>query len=261
MYLPKNLISEFVKITNDKQKEKAETTVYGKIVKNGDNVYVRLDGSDILTPVATTTDTLVGERVTVLIKNHTATVTGNITSPAARTGDVQQIGSEVNNLNEENVTIKGKLAAAESDVTDLKTNKLDTTVATATYATIENLDTTNTRIDNLQAEGTSGIWSYRKWFNGRVELFGSYTVSGVSCSNKFGSAMYRSAELTITSFPFSIYEPNLTASYESNGYGAFLWATSTTTETSPPTYYLVRAESGTIDSGKINFHVIGKWTE
>lgn len=110
-------------------------------------------------------------------------------------------------------------------------------------------------------EGTSGIWSYRKWSNGRVELWGSYTVSGVACSNQFGSAMYRSAALTITSFPFSIYQPNLTASYESNGYGAFLWATSTTTETSPPSYYLVRAESGTINSGKINFHVIGKWTE
>lgn len=647
MRLPKNLISEFVKITNDQPKEKNETTVYGRIVKNGDNVYVRLDGSDILTPVTTTTDTLAGERVTVLIKNHTATVTGNITSPAARTDDVQQIGSEVNNLNEENVTINGKLTAAEIDVTDLKANKLDTTVATATYATIENLDATNARIDELQAthgefesltasnfeavdakinnivagelevvyanidfsnigsaameyfysasglienvvvsdgtitgnlvgvtikgdliegntivaeklvikgenglyyklntdgvkieaeqtdynslngsiitaksitatkisvddlvafdatiggfsisdsslysgvkssidnttsgiylgkdgqvsigdsanflkyykddegnyklaisvggsdletavgdasktatdflsydaenglqignkssgswsgfrtqatssafnildsagsilssygaklielgksavdavvrlcggkgqieyitdpgtidsylqissdklrlksdsmtsiyssqvnesgqtekssvnvspnevyvyssdssiavnpsgialsssgditvsaasvkdsygqflsvtEGTSGIWSYRKWSNGRVELFGSYTVSGVSCSNQFGSAMYRSASLTIASFPFSIYEPNLTASYESNGYGAFLWATSTTTETSPPTYYLVRAESGTINSGKINFHVIGKWTE
>ena len=110
-------------------------------------------------------------------------------------------------------------------------------------------------------EGTSGIWSYRKWSNGRVELFGSYTVSGVSCSNQFGSAMYRSAALTIASFPFSIYEPNLTASYESDGYGAFLWATSTTTETSPPSYYLVRPESGTITSGKINFHVIGNWTE
>ena len=158
MYLPKNLISEFVKITNDQPKEKAETTVYGRIVKNGDNVYVRLDGSDILTPVTTTTDTLEGERVTVLIKNHTATVTGNITSPAARTDDVQQIGSDVNNLNEENVTINGKLAATEIDVTDLKANKLDTTVATDTYATIEDLNAANVRIDNLQATDKFSIY-------------------------------------------------------------------------------------------------------
>ena len=96
MRLPSNLISEFVKITNDRKKEPKETTVYGSIVKNGDSVYVRLDGSNVLTPVVTTTDALAGERVTVLIKNHTATVTGNITSPAARTDDVQQIGSDVN---------------------------------------------------------------------------------------------------------------------------------------------------------------------
>lgn len=247
MRLPSNLISEFVKITNDREKEPKETTVYGSIVKNGDSVYVRLDGSNVLTPVVTTTDALAGERVTVLIKNHTATVTGNITSPAARTDDVQQIGSDVNNLTEENAA--------------MKVNKLDASVADATYATIANLESTNTRIGDLEAtEGTSGIWSYRKWSNGRVELYGSYMVSGVSCSSQFGSAMYRSAALTIASFPFSVYEPNLTASYESDGYGAFLWATSTTTETSPPSYYLVRAESGTITSGKINFHVIGKWT-
>ena len=247
MRLPSNLINEFVKITNDREKEPKETTVYGSVVKNGDSVYVRLDGSNVLTPVVTTTDALAGERVTVLIKNHTATVTGNITSPAARTDDVQQIGSDVNNLTEENAV--------------MKVTKLDASVADATYATIANLESTNTRIGDLEAtEGTSGIWSYRKWSNGRVELYGSYMVSGVSCSSQFGSAMYRSAALTVPSFPFSVYEPNLTASYESDGYGAFLWATSTTTETSPPSYYLVRAESGTITSGKINFHVIGKWT-
>lgn len=246
MRLPSNLISEIVKITNDREKEPKETTVYGSIVKNGDSVYVRLDGSNVLTPVVTTTDALAGERVTVLIKNHTATVTGNITSPAARTDDVQQIGSDVNNLTEENAS--------------MKVNKLDASVADATYATIANLESTNARIGDLETtEGTSGIWNYRKWSDGRVELYGSYMVSGVSCSSQFGSAMYRSAALTIASFPFSVYEPNLTASYESDGYGAFLWATSTTTETSPPSYYLVRAESGTITSGKINFHVIGKW--
>lgn len=108
-------------------------------------------------------------------------------------------------------------------------------------------------------EGASGNWSYRKWSNGDVELWGSYTASGISCSASFGSAMYRSDALTIPAFPFSVYNAKLTASYESNGYGAMLWATSTTTETNPPSYYLIRIDNGTITSGKINFHVIGKW--
>ena len=641
MSLPSNLISEFVRITNDVEKPNTETTSYGTIVKDGDNTYVRLDGSDVLTPASTTADAQHGERVTVLIKNHTATVTGNISSPAARTGDVQQLGTEVNALSEDNIAINGKLTAAEADISSLKTDKLDAATAEITYATIENLNATDAKIDNLQAvhgefetltaknfeavdakinnivvgdleavyanidfsnigeaameyfysqsglienvvvsdgtitgnligvtikgdliegntvvadklvikgedglyyklntdgvkieaeqtdynslngsiitaksitatkisvddlvafdatiggfnitssslysgvkesidnttrgiylgkdgqvaigdssnflkyykdadgnykldislsgsdlktsvddasktatnflsydstnglqigdktggswsgfrtqttgsafnildsagatlasygaklvelgknaidaviklcggkgqieyvsddsylqiyadklrlksdsatsiystqvnssgvteksavnvtpnevyiyssnsnvttsptgvsvstdgdveitaasvkdsygdfisvvNGSSGVWSYKKWSNGDVELWGSQEISGVSCSTSFGGSMYRSDALTAIALPFSVHSPNLTASYESNGYGAMLWATSMTTESSPPSYYLIRATSGTITSGKINFHVFGKW--
>lgn len=252
MSLPSNLISEFVRITNDNKKPKTESTAYGTIVKDGSNTYVKLDGSDILTPTTTTADAQNGERVTVLIKNHTATVTGNISSPAARTGDVQQLG-------EDNIAINGKLTVAEADISSLKTDKLDAATAEITYATIENLNATDAKIDNLQVNGSSGAWSYKKWSNGDVELWGSQEISGVSCGISFGGSMYRSDALTAIAFPFSVYSPNLTASYESNGYGAMLWATSMTTESSPPSYYLIRATSGTIASGKINFHVFGKW--
>lgn len=252
MSLPNNLISEFVRITNDNEKPKTESTAYGTIVKDGSNTYVKLDGSDILTPTTTTADAQNGERVTVLIKNHTATVTGNISSPAARTGDVQQLG-------EDNIAINGKLTVAEADITSLKTDKLDAATAEVTYATIENLNATDAKIDNLQVNGSSGVWSYKKWSNGDVELWGSQEISGVSCDISFGGSMYRSDALTAIAFPFSVYSPNLTASYESNGYGAMLWATSMTTESSPPSYYLIRETSGTIASGKINFHVFGKW--
>lgn len=252
MSLPSNLISEFVRITNDNEKPKTESTAYGTIVKDGSNTYVKLDGSDILTPTTTTADAQNGERVTVLIKNHTATVTGNISSPAARTGDVQQLG-------EDNIAINGKLTVAEADISSLKTDKLDAATAEVTYATIENLNATDAKIDNLQVNGSSGVWSYKKWSNGDVELWGSQEISGVSCDISFGGSMYRSDALTAIAFPFSVYSPNLTASYESNGYGAMLWATSMTTESSPPSYYLIRETSGTIASGKINFHVFGKW--
>lgn len=108
-------------------------------------------------------------------------------------------------------------------------------------------------------KGISGNWSYRKWSNGDAELWGSYTVSGVACSTSFGNSMYRTGALTMPEFPFSVYSPILTASYESNGYGAMLWAITPTTETNPPSYYLIRIDNSSITSGKINFHVIGKW--
>ena len=81
MSLSSDLISQFVKITKDDTKKQTESTVYGTVVYDG-KPYVKIDGSDLLTPVTTTTDVQDGERVTVLIKNHTATVTGNISSPA-----------------------------------------------------------------------------------------------------------------------------------------------------------------------------------
>lgn len=646
MGLSSDLITKFVKVTQSTEKANTETTVYGTIVKDSGLTYVKLDGSDLLTPVVTTADTQNDERVTVLIKNHTATITGNITSPAARTDDVQQIGGNVDVLSEENITINGKLTAAEADISNLKTNKLDASVAEITYATITNLNATNAEIDNLEAahgefetltaqkfesmdakidslavgdlsatyanidfsnigkaameylysqsglienvvvsdgtitgnligvtikgdliegntvvadklvikgenglyyklntdgvtteaeqteynslngsiiiaksitatkinvddlvafdatiggfnissdsiysgvkesvdnttrgiylgydgqmalgdssnfmkyykdtdgnyklelsvggnnietsiddasktatnflsydstnglqigdktggvwsgfrtqttatsfnildsignvlatygaklvelgknatdaviklcggkgqieyiadegttdnylqissdklrlksdsmtslystqinesgeteksavnispsevyiyssgsnmtvtpndiaistsgditinatslrdgygqflsveEGTSGTWSYKKWSNGDIELWGTHTVSGVACSTSFATSLYRSDAITPVAFPFTIYSPNLTASYESDGYGAFLFPASAATETNPPTYYLVRNSSGTITSGKINFHVYGKWT-
>lgn len=91
MGLSSDLISQFVKATNDAAKTKTETTVYGTIVEYSGSTYVKIDGSDLLTPISTTVDVKHGERVTVMIKNHTATITGNISSPAARTDDVKEI--------------------------------------------------------------------------------------------------------------------------------------------------------------------------
>lgn len=172
MEIPKRLIREFVKVTNNSEKPKTESTVYGTVVKNGDTSYVQLDGSDILTPISTTTDIENGDRVTVLIKNHTAIISGNLTSPAARTDDVQVISgdvsvltadnvtinnrliaaeAEVNTLSADNVTINNRLIAAEADINTLSTNKLDAGTAEITYATIESLDATNVKVANLEA--------------------------------------------------------------------------------------------------------------
>ena len=107
--------------------------------------------------------------------------------------------------------------------------------------------------------GSSGIWTYSKWSDGTVDLWGVYTVSDQACTTALGS-MYRTAVFQPNSFPFTVYNPKLTASYESAGYGAMLWATTVTSTSKPPSYYLIRPTSGTIASGKIIFHVTGTWS-
>ena len=78
MGLSNDLLSQFAKITKDEKQTKKETTVYGTTVENNGKTYVKIDGSDLLTPASTTINTKNGERVTVMLKNHTATITGNV---------------------------------------------------------------------------------------------------------------------------------------------------------------------------------------
>lgn len=106
--------------------------------------------------------------------------------------------------------------------------------------------------------GSSGNWHYKKWSNGDAELWMNYAIAGWDCSNEFG-ACYRTDLITIPSFPFKVYSPSLTVSYETDGYGAIPWATSPTTVDGPPTYYLVRPTSFLIENGALVFHVLGKW--
>lgn len=144
MGLSGDLISQFVKITNDNRGTKKETTVYGTMVSYDGSMYVRLDGSELLTPISTTTDTLPGERVTVMIKNHTATVTGNISAPSARSYDVDDINDRleklsVNEIIADNVIIKEKLTAVEADIDTLKANNADITNLEADIAKLDTL--------------------------------------------------------------------------------------------------------------------------
>ena len=115
MGLSHDLISQFVKVTNDRQTVKKETIAYGTAVELDGKKYVRLDGSEMLTPVSSTADAEANERVTVLIKDHTATITGNASSPAARK---QSVDDAVDQITEVGTLVASKVStdqlAAES---------------------------------------------------------------------------------------------------------------------------------------------------
>ena len=193
MGLSHDLISQFVKVTNDRQIEKKETIAYGTAVELDGKKYVRLDGSDMLTPVSSTADAEANERVTVLIKDHTATITGNASSPAARKQSVDDVvdqiteveilvadkisaeSGRINDLVSENVTIKERLTASEGNIEKLKTDKvsakeleaqkaridsletntLTVGVADAKYAKIESLEATDGDFRNLESDYAS----------------------------------------------------------------------------------------------------------
>lgn len=150
MPLSESLKDQFAKLVNDNNtKDTADDIVYGTVKAYSDGTKaVVLDGSNIATPFETVTDAEDGDRVTVRIKNHKATITGNLSSPAARTDAVktnsEKIGEfntvlakkvdtdefdaqtgRINSLEADNVTIKEKISASEGEFSDLKTKQLE----------------------------------------------------------------------------------------------------------------------------------------
>ena len=95
MALSHEVVSQFAKLVDNQPKKDEGVTVKGTYKMIGNIEYVQLDGSDVLTPVESTVDAKTGERVQVLIKDHFATVTGNISSPAARSKDVKDLADTV----------------------------------------------------------------------------------------------------------------------------------------------------------------------
>lgn len=170
MGLSHDLISQFVKVTNDRQTAKKETIAYGTAVELDGKKYVRLDGSEMLTPVSSTADAEANERVTVLIKDHTATITGNASSPAARkqsvddavdqiteveilvankvsTEDLDAERGRINTLVSENVTIKERLTASEANIDNLEANTVSTAELNAQKARIDSLEANTLTVD------------------------------------------------------------------------------------------------------------------
>ena len=154
MALSQELMSQFAKLVTKDKKTHAETTVYGTIVidSNG-NKYVKLDGSDQLTPLSdeerpaadsATADTNEGDRVSVLIKNHTATVTGNVSSPAARTGDVANLGTHVSEFD---ILIGHQITADDINVVQAHINEI-----LAITGQFEELLAVNAEFESLKSE-------------------------------------------------------------------------------------------------------------
>lgn len=91
MALSNEIASQFAKTVANKDKSRSENAVYGTVVVRNGEKYVRMDGSDLLTPCGVTVNAINGERVLILVKNHSVIINGNLSSPAARLGDLDDV--------------------------------------------------------------------------------------------------------------------------------------------------------------------------
>ena len=122
MALSKDVMSQFAKAMVPKQESK-EATLNATYKKIDGKEYVQLDGSDILTPVTSSVVAETDDRVKVIIKNHAATVIGNITSPSARNKDLNTLKDTVD---ENGNTIKRMDTVIQQQQTSI--NQMDTKI-------------------------------------------------------------------------------------------------------------------------------------
>lgn len=154
MALSYDLISEFAKITNDTKNERKETTTYGTIVIYGDTPYVKIDGSEIITPCTTMVAVEDGDRVAVQIKNHSAFITGSTSNPAASTKQMTEVKEDMAQFN---VVVTDKLVAKDLEALNGYFQQL-TVVAgkyddlTAAVAKIDELKGTYASFDRISAD-------------------------------------------------------------------------------------------------------------
>ena len=154
MDLSRNIIKRYVQVASPEKITSNSETVYGTVVNEGEKLFVKIDGSNILTPVSSTIDIKADDRVLVLVKNHEATVIGSPSSPTARLEELTKLGGKVTKLDTvvADKVGTGELVAIQASIDNLNANKLSVKDAELNYATIEKLDAEKARINGLEAD-------------------------------------------------------------------------------------------------------------
>lgn len=147
MNLSSDLLAQFAKSTIDSKKTNEET-VYGISMVIGGKTYVKIDGSDLVTPVISSTETQPGERVAVLVKDHNAIITGNLSNPSAGTSTTNHLQDEITSINLDfaNITM---IVADKVDTQTLEAELALIDTALISKATITDLEAVRATIQNL----------------------------------------------------------------------------------------------------------------
>ena len=144
MKLSDNVISEFVKMTNDTPSTNTnQSKIYGTAIIYNDEQYVQLDGSDLLTPADNTVHIKNGERVTVSIQNHVATIDGNISDISASNQHLVSVDNDLVNFK---ITTEGMFV----EVRDEFNTKLTDFKVTVDGMFVEVRDETERKISTLK---------------------------------------------------------------------------------------------------------------
>ena len=195
------------------------------------------------------------------------------------TGTLQTVNNNINNINTNITSITNTLG----DKMNSPTNSGSSTsyflrwsnANQGTWATLPTASATQAgtmssdhykQVNNtkryVSIEGTNGIFNFRYWSDGFVELWAKVEISNLSVSIPIGN-MYRSnSPITDTQYiyPYTFYpEPFVyTQFFTSINASAFVWLNPTWSKVKQylPQFYLVRPTTGTC-SGYVYYYICG----
>jgi hypothetical protein len=114
--------------------------------------------------------------------------------------------------------------------------------------------------DYIVEQGTSGIWTYRKWNSGRAECWGRRQVD-VNVNTAWGSTGLYYGTVDTVGFPFKFTEVpalNVTVEYGTDNYSLFVASCGYSAATYARPIMLCRNDSRTVNCVLI-YHAFGKW--
>ena len=138
-------------------------------------------------------------------------------------------------------TIQGNLNASNIDTEILSVNNI-------------------TVVDYVIEQGVSGVWKYRKWSSGRMELWAKIVGTSVSVSNTWGSVYTYDHAIAAQNYPFAFAEnPVVVMTPETEGSNFWLFTGSNGTTTMSPSVSIARPTSVSVKP-VINFYVMGRYS-
>ena len=235
-----------------------------------------VDGTETVTGNTTLNGTLTVAGATTV--NNSLTTTDLINSKGSinmgglngQTGELNiRFSNPTTSTNPHNVYFYGgsPSAAVALGVYDARVGKNvvtynDTNDSVNIYTSTININS-NKLSDFVVEQGTSGIWTYRKWNSGIAECWGIYTMSS-SCTLAWGTLYYSNKTCSRINYPFTFTSrPQETVSLRLDSYSGWIYADSegkgmnTTTQTA--VYGFLRPSTMGETTVRYEFTVIGKW--
>lgn len=115
-------------------------------------------------------------------------------------------------------------------------------------------------MDYIVEQGTSGIWTYRKWNSGVAECWGSTAATTVSISTAWGSIFVKDKAIASQSFPFTFKNaPVLQISPKVSNSNFWIYTNEICTVDKTGAFGVARGSSNSSVIVSANFYAIGKW--